>query len=290
MNLRTRGTAFAAAGLAAMTLLGPLAATANATTTTYDGTRATNATKPQVVVAHMSQSRIRLSDDTVHAGRILFRAVTNDRDHTLQLARLRNGYTLQQAGTDIPKALRGEVAAVNRVDTGISFHGGVETHASRPGSYSTVLTAGHYIVLDQGGDGLAMLSVTGRHVRRAAAPHHGTVTTFTYGFGSSPRTMAANGWIRLTNRADQPHFVEFQRVKPGTTAAMVHKTFASDSQSTPSWALKVNFSSGVMSPGTAQVVHTSVPPGRYLLMCWWPDEESGMPHVLMGMWKLVTLG
>jgi hypothetical protein len=289
MDLRTRGTALAAAGLAAASLLVPLATSAQASTTRYDGTRTTSAAQPQVVVAHMTTSRIRLSDDTVHAGRILFRAVAGDRGHTLQLARLRNGYTLQQAGADIDKAFQGDVAAVNRVDDGISFRGGVETHPRHPGSYSTVLTAGHYIVLDQDGDGLARLTVIGNQLRRAAAPHHGSVTAFTYGFGSSPGTLAANGWIRLSNHADQPHFVEFQRVKPGTTAAMVRKTLATNPQSQPSWALRVNFSSGVMSPRTAQVVHVALPPGRYLLMCWWPDARSGMPHALMGMWKLVTL-
>jgi hypothetical protein len=290
MHLRTRATTFAAAGLAAASLLVPLATSAQASTTRYDGYRVTSATKPQLVVAHMTAARIRLSHGTVHAGRIMFRAVAKDRGHTLQLARLRPGYTLQQAGPDITKALQGDVAAVNRVDDGISFHGGVETHPGRPGSYSTVLTAGHYVVLDQDGDGLAMLTVTGSHVRRVAAPHRASVTAFTYGFGSTRQSLPANGWIRLSDQADQPHFVEFQRVKPGTTAPMVRKTLAMNPQSRPSWALKVNFSTGVMSPGTAQVVHVALPPGRYVLMCFWPDDKTGMPHALMGMWKLVTVG
>jgi hypothetical protein len=290
MHLRSRGTAFAAAGLAAASLLVPLATSAQASTTKYEAARATSAAKPQLVVAHMTASRIRLSDDTVHAGRILFRAVTKDGDHTVQLARLRPGYTIQQAGPDINKAFSGDVAAVNRVDKGISFRGGVEAHPGRPGSYSTVLTAGHYVVLDQNSDGLAMLTVTGSHVRQVRAPHRGSVTAFTYGFDSTPRFLPANGWIRLANRADQPHFVEFQRVKPGTTPAMVRKTLAMNPQSRPSWALKVNFSTGVMSPGTAQVVQVALPPGRYVLMCFWPDDRTGMPHALMGMWKLVTVG
>jgi hypothetical protein len=290
MNVRTRGTAFAAAGLAAASLLVPLATSAHASTTRYDGTRATSATKTQVVVAHITASRIRLSDDTVHAGRIMFRAVTKDRTHLLQVARLRPGYTVQQAGADINKAFQGDVAAVNRVDDGVSFRGGVETHPSHPGRYSTVLTAGHYVVLDQDGGGLALLTVTGSHVRRAAAPHQGTVTAFTYGFANSPRTLPATGWVRLVNQADQPHFVEFQRVKPGTTARMVRKSMSTDPQGRPSWGLRLNVGTGVISPGTSQVVHMDLPAGHYLLMCFWPDNKTGMAHAVMGMWKLVTVG
>jgi hypothetical protein len=283
MHLRTRGTALTAAALTALALVGPQAVAADA------GPRSTTAAKAQVVVAHMTASRIRLSDDTVHAGRILFKAKTTDGGHVLQVARLRNGYTIEQAGPDIEKAMQGDVPAVQRVDHGISFRGGVATHPLRPGRYSTVLKAGQYVVLDQQGGGLAMLTVTGSHMRRVPAPHHGTVTTFTFGFGSYPRAMTAHGWIRMSNQSDQPHFVELQRVQPGTTAAMVRKTLTSGSEEEPSWTLKADTTSGVISPGTTEVMHVDLPAGRYLLLCWWPDDETGMPHALMGMWKLVTL-
>lgn len=283
MHLRTGVTALAATALTALALVAPQAVAADA------GTRTTSAAKAQVVVAHMTSSRIWLSDATVHAGRILFTARTRDGGHTLQVARLRNGYTIDQVGQDIEKALRGDVPAVQRVDNGVSFRGGVETHPARPGRFSTVLRAGHYLVLDQSGGGLARLTVTGSHVRRVHASHHGTVTAFSYGFGSSPRALTAHGWIRLSNQSEQPHFVEFQRVKPGTTASMVRKTLAADASGTPSWTLKANLSSGVISPGNTEVMHVDLPAGRYVLLCWWPDDKTGMPHALMGMWKLVTL-
>jgi hypothetical protein len=25
------------------------------------------------------------------------------------------------------------------------------------------------------------------------------------------------------------------------------------------------------------------------VMCFWPDDETGMPHAFMGMWKLISL-
>jgi hypothetical protein len=33
-----------------------------------------------------------------------------------------------------------------------------------------------------------------------------------------------------------------------------------------------------------------LPAGKYFIACFWPDYFTGMPHFLMGMWKLVTIG
>lgn len=283
MKVRTRATAAAAAGLAALALVGPQAVAADA------ATHAGSAASPQVVVAHMTASHIRLSDDTVHAGRILFKARTKHGGHTLQVARLRHGYTIEQASADLDKAFQGDVAAVQRVDRGVAFRGGAETRPLRPGRFSVVLRAGQYVVLDQDGGGLAMLTVTGSHVRRVRAPGHGTLTAFTFGFASHPQALPAHGWIRVANQSDQPHFADFQRVKPGTTAHQVRTFLASGANNNPRWALKANTGTGVISPGTSEVMHVHLPAGRYLVMCWWPDDQTGMPHALMGMWKLVTL-
>ena len=282
MKVRTRGAALAAAGLGALALLGPQAGAADA------GTRAPSATTVPTVVAHMG-SQIRLSDTTVHAGRILFKAVTNDRTHELQIARLRPGYTVEQANADGNKAFAGDVQAIARLDDGVSFRGGVLTHPQHPGWFSTVLKAGHYVVLDQNGPGLTMLTVTGQHPRRVPAPHQGTITAYSYGFGTSAGALPADGWIRIYNQADQPHFVEISRVKAGTTAQMVRKSFASESQQRPSFSLRAHAGAAVISPGVSEVVRVHLPAGRYLIMCFWPDRFTGMPHALMGMWKLVTL-
>ena len=47
--------------------------------------------------------------------------------------------------------------------------------------------------------------------------------------------------------------------------------------------------SGVVSPGKSQLFDYDLPAGKYFIACFWPDYFNGMPHFLMGMWKLVTL-
>jgi hypothetical protein len=268
-------TALATGGLAVTSLLAP-------------GAAAQASRAPVTVVARVSASSVQLSDDTLHAGRVRFVVRAEDRGHTLQVAKLRNGYTLPQLGADIPKTFAGDVAAIRRVDHGVSFRGGATGRPGKAGEFSIVLRAGHYIVIDQDGDGMSPLTVRGTRVRRAAAPHQGTVTAFTYGFGTAGR-LPAQGSVRVANQSDQPHFVEISHVKDGTTKRQVRAVLNPDFHGQPSWLAHGSTSSGILSPGQGQVMHLDLPPGRYLVICWWPDKDSGMPHAFMGMWKLVTL-
>src|SRR5690242_14486590 len=79
--------------------------------TTMTGTAAAASTPARVptVTAHVSSSHVWLSTGTrLHAGRILFKVVTGTGDHELQIARLKRGYSLAQAGADINQAFGGD--------------------------------------------------------------------------------------------------------------------------------------------------------------------------------------
>jgi len=247
----------------------------------------TSSTAAPVITAHMGKN-ITLSRTSVRAGQITFRAVTGKGTHELQLARLRHGYTMQQAGADIGKAFSGDTDAIRRVDNGIDFRGGAEAHPSRPGEFTTSLARGHYVVLDQDGPGLAMLDVHGSSVKRRAPHTSSKIGVFTYGFNTTG-TLPNSGRTLIHNSSDQPHFVVFQRIKNGTTRAQVKKTFSSMSEAKPSWAMGANTSSGVISPNRSERFKYSLPAGKYVLACFWPDVKTGMPHAYMGMWRIVTL-
>lgn len=244
------------------------------------------ATAP-VIVVHMG-SQIHLSTTSVRAGQITFKVVTRKGDHELQLARLRKGYTMAQAGADIGRSFTGDVAAINRVDKGIDFRGGAEARPHSHGLFTTKLGAGHYVALDQNGNGLAMLTVRGTAVKRRAPHSNSAIGMFSYGF-SSPRAIPHSGTTNLTNSSDQPHFVVFERVKASATKAQVKAYFSSMAQGKPTFALRGGTSSGVISPGRSERLKYDLPAGKYVIACFWPDDETGMPHAFMGMWKLITL-
>ncbi len=278
-NLRIR--ALAAAGAVALTAAAGIVAAAPAD--------AAAGAVPTVVV-HMSSKSVSLSTGhRVHAGRTIFKVVTGKGDHVLQIARLRNGYTLQQAGSDLPKAFSGNVKAVHRIDRNIVFRGGAETRPGKPGWFAVSLPAGHFVFIDQNSNALAMVTVFGKTPPRQAVPTHGLITAYTYGFTAQPQTIPHKGWLQFRNRADQPHFVEFQHVKAGTTNAQIRRYFKHGAQGQPSFALPGSYGFGVLTQRQSAGQYINLAPGKYLIACFWPDFKTGMPHAFMGMWKLINL-
>lgn len=233
--------------------------------------------------------RISMSRHTIPAGPIEFDVSTNDsRSHTVQLARLRNGYTLQQAHHDINKAFKGDVDAIRRVDTKIVFRGGVQVKPGKPAAFDVNLPAGDWLMLDQQGQGLAKFTVKGKSSNAALPATQGSITAFTYGFGwSGPIRRSA--LIRFSNHADQPHLLVMQHVADSTTYKQVRQEFKKPRRGRPSWALGGSTQAGVLSPGTSEDMTIYLPAGKYLILCFWPDRDTGMPHAFMGMYKLITI-
>jgi hypothetical protein len=150
------------------------------------------------------------------------------------------------------------------------------------------LKAGPLTAFDLNGDAVAQLNVVGQVHNPGKVSHGGTYTAFSFGWGVS-KHLPASGMVRFVNQADQPHFLVLQHVKDSTTNKKVRKFIDSGDQGNPPWVLKGSADSGVLSPGKSQLLSYDLKPGKYLVACFWPDYFTGMPHVNMGMWKLVTL-
>lgn len=225
---------------------------------------------------------------TLRAGKYHFHVVAPTGGHALQLLHFHNGYSPEQAQQDFVSAFSGDVAAVQRIDNGLDFRGGVGARPHHPGDMFVKLRAAQFFAVDQNGSAAAVLQVTGTAPEQPRVPHSGKYTAFTYGWGVS-KHLPASGTVKIANQADQPHFLVLQRVKESTTTAKVRKFIRSGAQGNPSWALKASADSGVLSPGKSQLLTYDLPPGKYFVACFWPDYFNGMPHFMMGMWKLVHL-
>ena len=277
-------------GIRTLVTLGAAAVTAVAGVVAVAPPAGAAAPVPTVVV-HMSSKSISLSTGhRVHAGRTIFKVVTGKGDHVLQVARLRNGYTLAQAGSDLPKAFNGDTKAIRRIDRNIVFRGGAETRPGKPGWFSISLPAGSFVFIDQNSNAFTIVKVFGKTPVRKTVPTHGRlITAYTYGFVTKPDSIPHKGWLQFRNRADQPHFVEFQHVKPGTTNAQIRRFFKHGGQGQPSFALPGSYGFGVLTQRQNAAQYINLKAGRYLIACFWPDFRTGMPHALMGMWKLINL-
>lgn len=276
-----RGRKLAAASIA-------VAMTISLAAMTVESADAAPAPVPTVDV-HMRPHLLRLNNGTtqIHAGRTMFKVFTGLGEHVLQIARLHRGYTYSQATADLDKAFNGNVAAVRRVDANITFLGGTPTRPNHPGAFSVWLNTGRYVFTDQNGPAHVFVNVVGTPpAHQALTPRSGSIGMFTYGFVTSQH-LPSTGWVRVFDQSDQPHFVEMHHVKDFVTPRMVHNALMSPNP--PSWMLPAGSQTGVLSPNHAQVWHYSLPPGKYLIACFWPDDDTGMPHAFMGMWKLITL-
>lgn len=244
------------------------------------------------IQAKVTDHAIKLSSSSIRAGLVTFKVVDKKAKGSavLQVFRLHPGYTLQQLSADFGPAFSGDTDAIGRLDDNVDWLAGAEARSSKPGWFQERLTKGQYVFIDQNQQApiFTMLTVKGKVVKRQPVATHGTISTFSYGFRTDGR-IRANGWVMARNRADQPHFIVLQHVKPGTTRNQVVKFFKNGGNGRPTWALRGGTSLGVFSPMKNAAWHLDLAKGRYAMFCFWPDRFSGMPHVAMGMIDMVNL-
>jgi hypothetical protein len=272
--------------------IGLMAATAvvGAVATVPSAAGAAGVAPVPVVPVHVTNNGITVgAHNVITAGRTIFHVTTGKGVHQINIVKLKKGYSLPQFGQDIGKAFGGDVKAINRVDRRTVLRGGTEAGPKNPGAFSANLPAGNFYFIDVNTNKLAAVKVVGKATPRKAIPNGGTIGLYTYGFVTNRPALPHAGWVHLVNNADQPHFVQFQKVKESTTNAQVRKYFKNHAQGQPSFGLRPNFGTGVMTQGQNSDVYLNLPAGKYLIACFWPDFRTGMPHALMGMWKLLVL-
>lgn len=249
---------------------------------------AASSTAPARVTVTMTKQTVKADVQKVQAGRIEFVAKRGDHHHhTLVVASLAKGFTINQAGQDINAAFQGNVKAVRTIDRKVHWYGGTDA----PGRFVVSLPAGKFILLDEDGNGLGRLTVTSPKVARTAPPSSATVfaAATTHGFGFKVKgTISHDGWVTFSNKTDEPHFLEIDRVKPSTTRAYIRKHIQDNSQ--PAKVIGLKAETAPIGPGKSGELKLNVPKGKYLIACFWPSRDNGMPHAFMGMYKLVHIG
>ena len=280
------GTKTAAATLAAATLTsatGLLAATAAG---------AAGSTAPKTVSVTMTNKAISFGAGTsIPAGQVFFKVTTAKGQHTLQVLHLHSGYSASKAEHDINAAFGGNVSAVKRIDKNIDWLGGVDVTPGHPGQVAVKLAPGSYMAVDQESNAsLQFTVVAGSSDYRTVYPSsYVTTKNNLFHLHTGGLALPHEGWMKYHNNALEPHMFVLNHVKQSTTNQDVRDYLASGSQKQPSWALGESTDAGVISPGTTETWHYSLPAGKYLVACFWPSKDNGQPHINMGMWKLVEL-
>jgi hypothetical protein len=187
-------------------------------------------------------------------------------------------------------------AGTRGLDETAVFRGLADVVPGYPETITESLNPGTYYLMD-----LSTPPVSGRpalttlHVN-SDGQHHSDVTSDLTVWAANERFQAPATWphegtYTFTNEDDTPHFMLILPVKAGTTDDQVQIALNDPTLTGPP-AFAVEGPSGgndVVSPGYSLQVTYDLPAGTYVLLCFVADEETGMPHAVMGMHKVVVL-
>jgi hypothetical protein len=207
----------------------------------------------------------------------------------VQLLCLHGGYTFAEFRHDVQSD---DIEALRRIDRKAEFYGGMPVHKRGVSHFGARLDAGRYLLIDFDNPRFGRLRVDGAPERRSLPRTSGSIDMVLdhhdHRF-QTPRQLRGSGWLRQTNRTDEPHFMDMIKVKTSTTGRQVRRLFTGRGPEDPAWLLRNYPGTFVISPGRTVVWRYDFPRGRYLEACFWPSSEDGTSHAEMGMWNFVTL-
>jgi hypothetical protein len=193
-----------------------------------------------------------------------------------------------------PAALAAAAESIRAIHALATWYGGANT----VGIWQVKLPAGNYYALGVQSTAIGMAKPVQFTV--AGAPRPGSVRESQLGV-KAVGTVGKNTWVvmqsstqpiewvRFTNAARELHFLDLVAVKSITTNTMVKRSFQGPPGSPPKWFTGPDYRFDVISPGVTVSIKEAVKPGRHLVQCFMPSEADGMPHALMGMWKLLNV-
>lgn len=180
-------------------------------------------------------------------------------------------------------------------------HGLADVVPGHPETVTEFLAPGTYWVMDvanvppRGAPTFTRLVVRPaiRHIEQDSdLPSQVHVSTVDEHF-QAPSVWPHEGTYTFSNNADVIHFMNLEPVKPGTTDRDVQRFFDSilngKNNVPPPFRAGPTGGNDVVSPGNSLQVTYDLPAGRYVMVCFVADEQTGIPHAFMGMHKVVVL-
>jgi hypothetical protein len=216
--------------------------------------------------------------------------VTGAKGHSLQIVKPRHGAGRYKLAADVNAF--GQTGKANQLEHDFRLVGG----ASTGHSVFLTLRPGRYLFADSTPDSLTakqieVVHVSGRTSRASGYHSSGTIRAIhEMSWAKRPKSIPASGYLRFVNESTDSHFIVLARLKPGKTLSDVKKALmGQENESDVLYSgARSNFDNGVISSHRSETVSYDLHPGRYVMACFWPDE-NGMPHAMMGMIRTIKL-
>jgi hypothetical protein len=182
----------------------------------------------------------------------------------------------------------------------VTWAGGPTVLAGKQGQTIVDLTAGDWAIVADGYEPSSLTVSASAPVSpvKVDPDAAATIELLEYGFDGLTGDIQPGKQIwKVTNNGDQPHFLELIKAPGPVTVDQVLDLLMStgDPSATPApGALDPETIEGVggigtISPGQTGWYITDLEPGTYVALCFVPDRDSGMPHVMMGMVQVFTV-
>lgn len=236
--------------------------------------------------------------DTVPAGLTTFRLLNKGKElHHASLVRLGGGRTVADFHAGLAAAMKSHAPP----PSWMTFAGGPNTVTVGDTAMTTsVLEPGQFVVVCwiPSLDGvphvmkgmLHPLTVTGTAtgIERAESPADVTIQLTDYDFQLSGPLTHGKHVVRVENTGAQAHEIVIAALAPGKTLQDFVAWEAGGEQGplpTGQWLGGVT----TIDAGRHASFTATLPPGNYLLLCFWPDVKDGKPHILHGMAKEIKV-
>lgn len=256
--------------------------------------RSTTPTTP----VHIARDRTLTMDQNLTPG-VRRLVVTSVRNSGFQIVQAHPGYSKSRFTRDAFRAfLKGRVPALKRLEANVTFLGGVASGPHAPGVMWVDLPTGRYWAFDSAPNRIdpakiLTLRVSGTE-NQGTAPSTATLRAIhMHTWAPRPATIGHRGNLTLRNDATENHFLVLAKLAKGKTirdfAAWVRKV-KHGSQAPPPIDFRHAVNTGIVSPGHEFTLRYSLPRGRYVMVCFFPDaDHGGIPHALEGMFRGIRL-
>ncbi len=208
----------------------------------------------------------------------------------LQIAQSRNGLGKFTLVKDIATLNRtgkpGDLQRDFKVFGGVG-HGHFLVKRFTPGTYYLVDSDIQHLTKSL----IHKLTITGANDGSSEPQAAQTITAFgDMKWVGAPLHINASGTLHFRNNASGPHFIDLMQMQPGKDRSDITKAL-NGTENFGEVFTGVSYATGALAGGGQQQWSTyTLPRGRYGLLCFWPDEETGIPHAFLGMYRTIQVG
>ena len=251
---------------------------------------------PELTIT-VNETEYQVSPATTPAGWTLLTFVNQGAgDNSADVMLLPSGETIES----LMATLASQTAAPPAWIYETTFAGAPWVPAGASGQAVVLLSAGEWVAFSPAPLTPASLTVTAENATPVApsglqADREITMQEFAFLGLDEPVAAGPQVW-EVANEGQQPHILSISQLPAGTTQAQYMDSMMAMMSGTPEAGgldlanLSILGGCSTVSRGQSLYLPLDLEAGTYGAICFFPDEETGAPHVLMGMAQVFTVG